>query len=419
MKVEEYTPGQRRLQNIQPLYWLNTLLLAACLVLTLYRVLCHFGVLSFDLLAMDPSIIFQGRFGRWDRSFFELAFLLGISFVVWTRPDADRVIQLRWVIRLGGFLSSIVIACAIYGPDEHWINFIAYLVFFAFAVFWELPNRSNTNSLTSLVKVVAISGLVFAILAVIEVERKTNANSEHLNGTVASTKQQNQDETSTENDQVHNLKNTDSNQKEVEPSNNRLLLSTVRIVNESTDGVGSGVILAQTQGSIYVLTAAHVVDDSQHLEIHCFSGSSSKPTREFSTVSVLATNSVNDLAMLQVTTDNELPVNKIEIAPSGSRTSDEAVFVTTFGCSDGKAPSELVGSAKPASIRQNEGGPVRLVWEFNRSSDHGRSGGPMLDEKSDLIGIASGVAGKKSYFAHLSALRKFLVDNDLQWILRN
>ena len=145
----------------------------------------------------------------------------------------------------------------------------------------------------------------------------------------------------------------------------KLLYPTVRI--SSSCGVGSGVVISSTQ--IYILTAAHVVEDQSIVDIELFDLTSI-------TATVVITDTVRDLALLKPT---GLISYSAQLAP---RNYTPYIFtpVYTVGCSLGLTPRPSQGIISVVA---------KDHWEVSSPILPGNSGGPVYDARTyEVIGIA-------------------------------
>jgi S1-C subfamily serine protease len=157
----------------------------------------------------------------------------------------------------------------------------------------------------------------------------------------------------------------------------------------------------------YVLTARHLVEGAEALELSFYSARTfPKPGPVVRDVEVLASSTEADLALLRATV--RVPLS------AGLRLAAEAPAEMPFpalsvGCSDGLVPTLLLESVQSARrVRKPGMNEAVLMWELVREPASGRSGGPLLDRQGRLIGMTSGRSSGKGYCIHLDEIRRFL-----------
>src|SRR5262249_27551976 len=119
----------------------------------------------------------------------------------------------------------------------------------------------------------------------------------------------------------------------------KAVAATVRILNRSERAEGTGVIVGQKDGALYVLTAAHLVREDDQLEISAFSESSyPNPAKIYTTTKLLArtTRDVRDLALLRVDAPDRAGV--MPLCPLDQLPGKEGYESLSVGCGGGKAP---------------------------------------------------------------------------------
>ena len=145
----------------------------------------------------------------------------------------------------------------------------------------------------------------------------------------------------------------------------RMLYPTVRI--SSPGGVGSGVVISSTQ--IYILTAAHVVEDESVVDVELYD-------LTVITATVVITDTIKDLALLKPT---GLMSYSAQLAP---RNYTPYIFTPVYsvGCSLGLTPRPSQGII---SVIEPD------HWEVSSPILPGNSGGPVYDGRTyEVIGIA-------------------------------
>jgi S1-C subfamily serine protease len=192
--------------------------------------------------------------------------------------------------------------------------------------------------------------------------------------------------------------------------------STVKLVNPNDDSEGSGVVVKVTRPFVYILTANHLVGDAESLEVQTFSRDSyPKVHHTYPSAKVIARGKTGDLAILRLTTHDEL--SAIQICPVSQLPPEPAFAGLGVGCSSGSAPTcKLVAVSGKKLVRKKKGEAGTLVWESKENLVEGRSGGPLVDARGYLIGMASGTSGGKGYYCHPEELHRFLRLNRLKWL---
>ena len=153
----------------------------------------------------------------------------------------------------------------------------------------------------------------------------------------------------------------------------RMLYPTVRI--SSSAGTGSGVIFETTDEhrltQIYILTACHVVEQENTVDIELYDSSSVTGT-------VVITDTVKDLALIKP----EINTDKIYFASLAQKNYTPYIFtpVYTVGCSLGLEPRPSQGIISVIG---------KYNWEVTSPVLPGNSGGPVYDARTyEVIGIA-------------------------------
>jgi S1-C subfamily serine protease len=193
--------------------------------------------------------------------------------------------------------------------------------------------------------------------------------------------------------------------------------ATVRVLNETTGDVGSGVLLGRKVEAAYVLTADHVTRGGQRFAVSTFSlASFPRPANVYNSVTVLPGSPAADLAILRVAIGDDplpgkAPLCPPEAAPKG------AFFALTVGCDEGRQPISVVDKVLARRrVRKPGTDETALYWEVAGKPEKGRSGGPLLDRQGRVIGVASGVGDEKGYYTHAEEIHAFLTANGLKWL---
>jgi hypothetical protein len=75
---------------------------------------------------------------------------------------------------------------------------------------------------------------------------------------------------------------------------------------------------------------------------------------------------------------------------------------------------EKVKGAK--QIRRSEAMQPALCWEAASEQSPGRSGGPLIDRRGRVIGVASGVNDGKGYYCHAEEIHRWLKSTDFAFL---
>ena len=197
-----------------------------------------------------------------------------------------------------------------------------------------------------------------------------------------------------------------------------LLRATVRIANTQKKVVGSGILLGKSGPAAYILTAAHVVDGADAVEVHVFSADDVSKPRVWPMATVVARRREGnqDLALLRIA-EYGGDVKTLSLCPTADLPKDKALAAFAVGCPDSKPP--LVRAEKILAVqaaKRGEPGTVKM-WQSKQKPTGGESGGPLVNARGQLLGICSGAQGDHGYYCHLEDIHSFLRSSGLAWVL--
>ncbi len=194
----------------------------------------------------------------------------------------------------------------------------------------------------------------------------------------------------------------------------KALRATVRIVNPAKGTNGSGVVVKRDDEYVYVLTAAHVVDKADKVEVQTFSADPNpKAAKTYDAAVVLERSKELDLAVVRIATHDKVP----GVLPLCVKAPDDKEFAAlTVGC-DGKTPTCLAETVKGRKLVKRPGEDAVVSWEVAAAQAKGRSGGPLVDKNGRVLGIASGIGDGKGYYVHTEEIVKFLKERVLEELL--
>lgn len=145
------------------------------------------------------------------------------------------------------------------------------------------------------------------------------------------------------------------------------------------EGAGSGVILTEDG---YILTNAHVVRESESIEVTLLNGKSYKARLVGGTLS-------KDIALLKI--DSEEPLPTIEIGNSDDLLVGQSVYAigNPFGFNS-TLTTGIISSVARELPTQN-GRLIENVIQTDAAINPGNSGGPLLDSAGRLIGVNTAI----------------------------
>lgn len=174
--------------------------------------------------------------------------------------------------------------------------------------------------------------------------------------------------------------------------------------------LGSGVLISN-EG--LVLTAAHLVQAADIVRVKFSDGTQA-------TAEVVASEPAADIALLQLT---EIPPSAVA-APLGD--SDAAAIgeqVIVIGTPYGLGHALSVGYISARHLAPTPGGPVHLgeFFQTDASINRGNSGGPMFNQKGEVIGIVSYILSRSGAFEGIgfavtsNTVRSLLFERTVFW----
>lgn len=170
---------------------------------------------------------------------------------------------------------------------------------------------------------------------------------------------------------------------------NRVQSATVWVKAEDAGAQGSGYVARQG----YVLTNAHVLNKGRDIRVIYNSGLANASQATAKVLRVGQPGTPNDLALLKVDTGaiQPLPLCDIGALPIGAET---AAFGFPMGGEmslDQRGPSISIRGGKVTSKRTENG---RVGWvETDIVAEVGNSGGPVVNLKGEVVGLATMIVG--------------------------
>jgi S1-C subfamily serine protease len=199
----------------------------------------------------------------------------------------------------------------------------------------------------------------------------------------------------------------------------KAVAATVRIVNRDHQSEGTGVIVGRNGKGIYVLTAGHLVVRSARFEVSAYSENSyPRVLKKYDKVKVVAqSRDIRDLALIRLDTEDRPPAIVPFCASSQLPTSGKFEAMSV-GCGARSAPICLLENViKEKRVKRPPGRDTARFWETDIAQMVGRSGGPLLNSRGELIGLASGASEGKGYYSHGSEIQVWLKETEFAFLL--
>ena len=193
------------------------------------------------------------------------------------------------------------------------------------------------------------------------------------------------------------------------------LRATVKIVNLTTNLEASGVIIKQEAKAVYFLTAAHIAKPDDKLAISVFTAESyPKPSETYKSATVLASDTEKDIAVIRLFTTDTMP-GVLPLCPPKKVVDVKDFPALSVGCGDDKAPACRVEMVlRRIKVQRPREKGTTLTWETVAAQARGRSGGPLVDKRGFVVGVASGTNDDHGYYVHVDEINRFLKENALE-----
>lgn len=148
---------------------------------------------------------------------------------------------------------------------------------------------------------------------------------------------------------------------------------------------GSGVIVGKSESSYYVITNHHVVDSALSFDVVTYTSDDINVTYE---ARLIGSSPKNDIAVLQIDSDQELNVATVTTDSSTVRVGDEVIAIgNPLGILGGSVTHGII-SAKEREVYIDSIGYMSL-FQTDAAINSGNSGGALFNTNGLLIGIVN------------------------------
>jgi hypothetical protein len=186
---------------------------------------------------------------------------------------------------------------------------------------------------------------------------------------------------------------------------------------------GTAVVVGARDGFTYLLTADHLVRSATEFDLDRYTlDSYPLPDKDRSLkdvpAAVVASSKDADVALIKVAAGDH-PWPFVKLAPPGDRPKKFPFPAVSVGCSNGAAPTCQAENvvAKKFGRGDRPGEEIAaFVWEAERPQAVGRSGGPLVDARGRVIGLARSKSDDRGYYTHADDLLAVLKEKGYGWL---
>jgi len=196
------------------------------------------------------------------------------------------------------------------------------------------------------------------------------------------------------------------------------ITATVRLSDPQREVQGTGVMIAANECGTFVLTAAHLVDRSDQLEVQLVHGPvvsegryDARAARTGGAVRYAAGPGAVALARVQAAATDAAAL------PTACDSRHHAIPCLVIGCESGHAPKarvdRVIARQRPAARQTTN----RLFFGKSKASKAPANPAARWLTSADLYWeFAAGNNKEKSYFCHIEEIHAFLAKHKLQWL---
>ncbi|MBX7105327.1 MAG: serine protease [Gemmataceae bacterium] len=184
------------------------------------------------------------------------------------------------------------------------------------------------------------------------------------------------------------------------------LSTTMRLTN-SKGGEGTAVRVGKIGDVVYYLTAEHVIDGCQTVDLDAYTPKSWPiPSANLRGARVIDRWAQVDLALIRLVEPEAGEIAKFP--PKTATLAAKDTPVMSVGCGGGTRPTFAIDRGTRLRVHRPGSSEGFIKWQTGSIPVPGRSGGPLFDTNGYLVGICSGTDGKNGYYTHWDEIKPCL-----------
>lgn len=185
------------------------------------------------------------------------------------------------------------------------------------------------------------------------------------------------------------------------------------------EAYATGVVVAFKDQAAYILSAHHATNGSNRQFQFFTADSIASPALTVSTASrIVMTEVTADVVLYKVPWPEGVSWKPtvLPLARPGQRPKRFPFPAMSIGCSEGRPPSAINETIEAKRLGTKTDKDLAFVWQAKEPPKQGRSGGPLLNSKGEVIGLCAASKDNLGYYVHLDEIQVALQVAGYDWI---